>query len=242
MVRKKSFRVVTVILLILGLLLAACEKPASAASDQTGEFGGPEVPPTNYCTSVVITPSQPAGTYMIDAIGSGRWARCVRNGTSTVLCGPTDFGVGATTYHWANVTLTPGDVIQVQTSHTSATAGYSTTGCVATVPAALEVEFETYGAWIVPNGAEVYWVTVSEYDAAYFEVRRHSAPGVPGTLILTVPAAHPGSTVGAAYSYYDNSVTFAKARWYTIKAYGLHGHVDTYGPFRAIAPPAAPSE
>lgn len=236
---KKSFRVVTVMLLILGLLLVACEKPASAAPDQTGEFGGPEVPPTNYCTSVVITPTQPAGTYTVDAIGSGRWARCVRNGTTTVLCGPTDFGVGATQYHWAGVSLIPGDVIQVQTSHTSATTGYSTTGCIKVVPAPLNVEFEVYGAWLVPYGADVYWVTISEHDAAYFEVFRHPVPGLPGTKILTLPAAHPGANIGAAYSFFDDSVTFSKARWYTIKAYGFLGHVDVYGPFLAIAPPAS---
>lgn len=236
MVAKKSFRVVTLILLILVLLLAAM--PASAAPDQTGEFGGPEVP-TNYCTSVVVTPAQPAGTYTIDAIGSGRWARCVRNGTSTVLCGPTDFGAGATQFYWTNVSLTPGDIIQVQTSHTSATSGYSTTGCVTTVPTALETELEDYGAWLVPNGAEVYWITVSEIDTYYFEIYRHPTPTLPGTKIATVYAAYPGSTIGAAYSIYDSSVTFTKARWYTIRAHSLHGITTVFGPFRAIAPPVS---
>ena len=228
---KRSTKVVSkhvpkaaMVILILGLLLAVM--PASAA-------------PTNYCTSVVLTPTQPSGTYTIDAIGAGQWARGVRNGTSTVLWGPTDFGAGATTYHWAGIYLTQGDVVQVQMSHTSATTGYSTTGCITTVPAPLSVILDDYGAWLVPGGAEVYWTTVSEINTRYFEVYRHPAPGLPGTLIHTEQAASPGGTQGAAYSYFDGGIALSKARLYSIRAYSMHGQVTTYGPFRAIAPPSA---
>lgn len=239
MISKKSFRVVTVILLILGLLLVACEKPASAApANSTGEFGGPEVP-TNYCTSVAITPTQPGGTYTIDAIGSGRYARGVRNGTTTVLWGPTDFGAGTTVFHWTGVALTQGDVVQVQMSHTSATTGYSTTGCITTVPAPLAVILDDYGAWLVPGGAEIFFTTVSEINARYYEIYRHPAPGLPGTLIHTEPAANPGGTQGAAYSYFDGGITLGKARWYSIRAIGLNGSITRYGPFQAVSPPLA---
>lgn len=227
----KSTKVVS-----LFLLLALLAIPAGVAAAPNPP-PAPDAAPTNYCTSATVDPINTTGDYRVRAVGSGRWARCVVNGTQTVVCGPTDFGAGATIFLWPSVPLVTGQVIQVQMSHTSATTGYSTTGCVVTVPAPLNVELDEYYALIVPGGADVHWTTVTELYSLRFLIYRHTSQTAPGVQIATVQAANPGSTNGASYIYSDRGPILAsrQGRWYSIEAVSITGHVTRYGPFEATA-------
>lgn len=218
------------------LILALLAIPAAAAAAPNPP-AAPDVEPTNYCTSVTVQPVNTAGDYRVRAVGSGQWARCVINGTQTVVCGPTDFGAGATIFLWPSVPLVTGQVIQVQTSHTSATSGYSTTGCITTVPAPLNVELEYYYALTVPGGADVHWMTVTELHSRYFAIYRHGSQTAPGVQIAVVQAQSSGSTAGASYTYSDRGPVLAsrQGRWYSIEAVSTTGHVTRYGPFQATA-------
>ncbi len=230
----KKFAMVAVGFMILALLapaVGAAPLPPAA----------PDVEPTNYCTSVTVEPIDTQGNYRVRAVGTGRWARCILYNSNpvNVLCGPTDFGTGATVYLWPTVALTAGQVIQVQTSHTSATSGFSTTGCIETVPAPLSVELEEYYALIVPGGADVHWTTVTELYSRYFTIYRHASQTAPGVQIATIQAASPGSTSGASYIYSDRGPVLAsrQGRWYSIEAVSSTGNVTRYGPFQATVTP-----
>lgn len=227
-----KFTMVAVGLMILALLapiVGAAPLPPAA----------PDVEPTNYCTSVTVEPIDTQGNYRVRAVGSGQWARCVVNGTQTVVCGPTDFGAGATVFLWPSVPLVAGQVIQVQTSHTGPNSGYSTTGCVVTVPSPLNVELEEYYASIVPGGADVHWTTVSEIFSRYFTIYRHASQTAPGVQIAVVQSQSSGSTAGASYIYSDRGPVLAsrQGRWYSIEAVSTTGHVTRYGPFQATVTP-----
>lgn len=180
--------------------------------------------PDNYCTEVVITPIV-GGTYDIDAIGAGRYAR-VRDLTTATTVVATDFGAGATVYSWDGLALDESHSYQVQVSHTSLTTGYSTTGCIFTPPPPLSVEMDYFIATRQsPTTVLVEWETISELTASHFQLYRGSGSEL-GVLVATMNA-HPGSQYGHYYAFTDNAGRL-RASQYTLIAWSLDNTFDEY--------------
>ena len=179
--------------------------------------------PDNYCSTVNVVPV-PGGTYNVNATGSGRYARVYDLTTATTVVA-TDFGAGATVYSWAGLVLNAAHQYQVQVSHTSLTTGYSTTGCVFTPPPPLGVELEYFQATRRGGTVLVEWQTVSERDAASFDLYRGNGSDL-GVLVTSFPA-HAGSQQGWYYSFVD-SPGAKRASAYTLVIWAIDGSFDEY--------------
>lgn len=174
---------ITLLLLVVALL-AVTTMPAVASE------------PQNYCTTVVVTAT--ANGYTVNATGAGRYARIYDlTASSTVVA--TDFGAGATVYTWTGLTLDTTHNYQVQVSHTSLTTGYSTSGCLFTPPPPLGIVIATFTAACVDGGVRLEWESMSEIGVLSYTLSLHDA------VLATIPAQHPGSTLGASYVYTDTA-------------------------------------
>ena len=176
-------KLMVVIVLVLALL------PATVLAQ--------DVSPTNYCTSATATQEQGLTTYAVNATGSGRWARIVEYPVASpaVVVAVQDFGAGATSYFFQHVALSPSHQYQVQTSHTSATTGFSTSGCVF-APAPLNVIVEDFRASCAQNTVMLEWSVVSHIDVTHFAIAKD------GDTLAIVQATCPGCTSGASYMRY----------------------------------------
>lgn len=185
--------------------------------------------PTNYCTTVEAVAT--GSTYTINATGAGRYARVVEwpvVGAPVVVAGPTDFGLGATAYHWYNVTLGQREY-QVQVSHTSLTTGYSTGGCVFRPPIPQAVVLEWFDAKPMSvTAAHVVWSVSTELGAAgynlYGEAEQNGEQ-----LLAFIPASNPGGTGGALYNYFDYGEPAGGRVTYRLEAVGLLGDTQHLG-------------
>ena len=209
-----SKRAMTVVLMFV--LLAVLAIPASAAP----------VIPLNYCTTASAHQETGLTTFEVNATGSGRYARLVEypvSGAPVVIAGPHDFGANATVYQFTHVPLNPARAYQVQTSHTSLTTGYSTTGCVLSPPP-LYVDLEYfYGGF-----RSAHWAVTSEWGIASYKLYR-GTPASHGTFVASVPAQCPGCTAGAAYAVNVGS-TLAKGSVYWLEVTDLLGGTSWCGP------------
>lgn len=153
--------------------------------------------PTNYCTSATATQEDGLATYEINAVGSGRWARVVEYPVASpaVVVAVHDFGAGATVYQFQHVPLSAAKRYQVQMSHTSATSGFSTTGCILEPPP-LDVIVEDFRASCSQNTVMLEWSVVSHINVTRFVVAKD------GDEVLTVQADCPNCTSGASYMRY----------------------------------------
>ena len=172
------------LILLVVALLAAMTTPAVASQ------------PDNYCTTVTVQAT--ATGYNVNATGAGRYAR-VRDLTDAQTVIATDFGSGATSYTWTDLALDPTHNYQVQVSHTSLTSGYSTSGCLFTPPPPLAVVIASFAATCTSGGVLLEWETVSEIGVTSFTLSLHDA------VLATIPAQHPGSPIGASYTYTDTA-------------------------------------
>ena len=176
-------KLMVVIVLVLVLLPAA-----ALAQDAT---------PMNYCTSATATQEDGLATYEVNAIGSGRWARVVEYPVASpvVVIAVRDFGVGATTYQFQHLSLNPTKRYQVQMSHTSATSGFSTTGCVLEPPPLLNQLSLQVTCTTSPIGALIEWQMTSQVGVYHYVGEQD------GHEIFDIPSNCPGCATGAEYSY-----------------------------------------
>ena len=176
-------------ILMVVLMLSLFVFPASASAQRFA--------PLNYCTTVSAVQEQGLATYAVNATGSGRWARIVEYPVASpaVVVAVQDFGAGATSYFFQHVALSPSYQYQVQISHTSATTGFSTSGCVF-APAPLAVVIEAFTATCItnPRGVRLAWTVNTEAFSTHYTVARD------GDVILNVPAYCPHCTSSASYS------------------------------------------
>ncbi len=210
-------KIATVVLMFA--LLAVMAVPAGAA---------PAIP-LNYCTTVEAHQETGLATYEVNATGSGRYARLVEypvSGAPVVVAGPQDFGLNATTYHFAHVTLNPARAYQLQTSHTSLTTGYSTTGCILNPPP-LYVEFE----YFYHSGNVARWAVPTEWGIAFYSLYR-GTPTSHGAFVAFIPAQCPGCTMGAVYTV-SSGPTVSRAGVYWLEVTDLLGGTSWYGPSTA---------
>lgn len=201
---------------IVFVLLAVLALPASAA---------PAVP-LNYCTMVSATQEAGLTTFEVNATGSGRYARLVEYpvaGAPVVVAGPQDFGSGATTYQFQHVTLNPAKQYQMQMSHTSLTAGFSTTGCVLNPPP-LYVDLE----YFYGNRSTARWAVATEWGVASYKLYR-GTPTSHGAFVAFVPAQCPGCTMGAAYAVNVGPMA-VKGTVYWLEVTDLLGGTSWCGP------------
>jgi hypothetical protein len=202
-------------LLLVVIVIVALALPIAASAQ--------EVVPLNYCTTVEAHQEAGLTTYEVNATGSGRWARVVQYpaGSPAVVVAVRDFLVGATVYRFQHLALSASQQYQVQTSHTSATSGFSTTGCVFSVaPLAVVIEAFTATCSGVPYGSEVElrWSVSTELLSTGYIVARN------GDVVLNVSAACPGCVAGMSY---ERSVALPDTHGiYTLMVYNGSELVD----------------
>ncbi len=176
-------------ILMVAVVLSLFVFPASASAQRFA--------PLNYCTTVSAVREQGLTTYAVNATGSGRWARIVEYPVASpaVVIAVQDFGAGATSYFFQHVALSPSHQYQVQISHTSATAGFSTSGCVF-APAPLLNQLSLQVTCIpAPSGVLIEWQMTSQVGVFHFVGEQN------GHEIFDIPANCPGCMTGAEYSY-----------------------------------------
>lgn len=100
--------------------------------------------------------------------------------------------------------------------------------------APLAVTLASFTAEADGNGVTLAWETVSEVHNVGFNVLRSTAVDGQRTQLAFVPAANPGSTSGASYSYRDNTVTAGQAYWYWLEDLDTSGATTLHGPVSAM--------
>lgn len=95
---------------------------------------------------------------------------------------------------------------------------------------ALAVNLASLDAVQTTGGVEVAWETTSEIDNAGFHLYRGLTPEQPEQRLAFVPSQAPGSSQGAAYTWFDADVAEGQTVWYWLSDESISGVSTWHGP------------
>ncbi len=94
----------------------------------------------------------------------------------------------------------------------------------------LAVSLASFDAAQTAGGVEVTWETTSEIDNAGFNLYRSLTPEQPEQWLAFVPSQAPGSSLGAAYTWFDADVAVGQTVWYWLSDESVTGVSTWHGP------------
>lgn len=94
----------------------------------------------------------------------------------------------------------------------------------------LAVNLASFDATQKGNGVEVAWETTSEINNVGFNLYRGLTPEQPEQWLAFVPSQAPGSSQGAAYTWFDTDVAPGQTLWYWLSDESVTGVSTMHGP------------